>query len=115
MEQDIFCKITKGELPSDIVWQDDDFLVIKNIHPEAPVHLLVIPKRHIEDLKDFGPDEDMFLGKMLRVCHIAAEKAGVADTGYRLIRNEGPDSEAGVAHFHIHILGGKKLGTKIVS
>ncbi len=114
MSDDIFCKVIRGEVPSTKVYEDDDFIVIKDIHPQAPVHLLVIPKKHIESLKEVAPADDLLMGKMLRVAHMAAEKAGVADTGYRLIRNEGPDSEPGVTHLHVHLLGGKKLGAKIV-
>ena len=111
---DIFCKIIKGEIPADIVWQDDDFLVIKDIHPQAPVHLLIIPKRHLADLKEVKSFDATLLGKIFIVAEEVAKLVGVSDSGYRLILNEGNHAGKVVPHLHLHLLGGKDLGAKIV-
>ena len=121
MISDVFCKIIKGELPSDIVYQDNDFLVIKDINPQAPVHLLIIPKKHYTSLEDFmdpergreGGDLEL-LGKALVVAHKISHAQGLADKGYRLIINEGEYGGKLVPHLHIHLLGGKRLGPKLV-
>jgi histidine triad (HIT) family protein len=114
MSQDIFCKIIKGEIPSDVIWQDDDFIVIKDIHPQAPVHLLIIPKKHFEALHDFKAEDAPLLGKALLIAEQVAAQVGVHDNGYRLIINEGEHGGKLVPHLHIHLLGGKTLGPKIV-
>lgn len=113
MISDIFCKIINGELSADVVWQDDDFLVIKDIHPQAPVHLLIIPKKHFEALHDFTEGDAPLLGKALLVAELVAKQAGVHGKGYRLIINEGEHGGKLVPHLHIHLLGGKPLGPKI--
>jgi len=113
MISDIFCKIIKGEIPVDVIWQDDDFLVIKDIHPQAPVHLLIIPKKHFEALHDFTEEDAPLLGKALLVAEQVAKQVGVHEKGYRLIINEGEHGGKLVPHIHIHLLGGKPLGSKI--
>lgn len=115
MISDVFCKILKGELPVDVVYKDDDFWVIKDINPQAPVHLLIIPVKHFDSLEDFleGGNEAL-LGKALIVAHKVAHQTGIAEKGYRLIMNEGEYGGKLVPHLHIHLLGGKRLGTKIV-
>jgi len=110
---DIFCKIIKGEIPADIVWQDDDFLVIKDINPQAPVHLLIIPVKHFTGLDDVAENNEALLGKLFRVAHDMAKKQNL-DKGYRLVVNEGEHGGKLVPHLHIHLLGGKALGAKIV-
>ncbi len=111
MITDIFCKIIKGELSSDKVYEDDNFMVIKDIHPQAPVHLLVIPKKHVFGMHDATQE---LLGQAMIVADKTAQIVGIADKGYRLIMNEGDDGGKLVPHFHIHLLGGKSLGPKIV-
>ena len=114
MISDVFCKIISGELKADIVWQDDEFMVIKDIAPQAPVHLLIIPKKHFEALHDFTEGDAPLLGKALLVAEQMAKQTGVHDNGYRLIINEGKHGGKLVPHLHIHLLGGKLLGAKIV-
>ena len=114
MITDVFCKIINGELKADVVWQDEDFLVINDIHPEAPVHVLVIPKKHFEALHDFTQGDAPLLGKALLVAEKVAKQLGVHEKGYRLIINEGVHGGKLVPHLHIHLLGGKPLGPKIV-
>src|SRR3990167_6634523 len=111
MISDVFCKIIKGELPTDIVYKDDDFLVIKDINPQAPVHLLIIPVRHFASLEDFMEGGEVeLLGKALLVAHKVAHQTGITDKGYRLILNEGEYGEKLVPHLHLHLLSGKRLG-----
>ncbi|MEK7076177.1 MAG: histidine triad nucleotide-binding protein [Patescibacteria group bacterium] len=114
MITDVFCKIIKGELRADVVWQDEDFLVIKDNHPQAPVHLLIIPKKHFEALHDFTQGDAPLLGKALLVAERVAKQIGVHEKGYRLIINEGVHGGKLVPHLHIHLLGGKRLGPKVV-
>jgi histidine triad (HIT) family protein len=114
MIEDIFCKIIAGELPAEIVWQDEQVLVIKDIHPQAPVHLLVVPRQHFDGIEDFAETDSAILGHMVRVAHLVAQAQGLK-SGYRLIFNEGTDGGKLVPHLHLHLLGGKKLGPKIVS
>ncbi len=113
MISDVFCKIINGELKADVVWQNDEFLVIKDLHPQAPVHLLILPKKHFTDLNDFK-DDAALLGRAMLVVNIVAEQVGLDGNGYRLIINEGDHGGKLVPHFHIHLLGGKRLGPKIV-
>ncbi len=113
MIDDVFCKIISGELSADVVYKDDEFWVIKDIHPQAPVHLLIIPAKHFLKIEDFRK-EDGLLGRALLLADKMAHDNGLGDKGYRLIINEGEHGGKLVPHFHIHLLGGKKLGPKIV-
>ena len=113
MVPDIFCKIIKGEISTEVVWQDDDFIVIKDIAPQAPVHLLIVPKKHFEALHNFTEEDASLLGKALLVAEQVAKQAGVHEKGYRLIINEGEHGGKLVPHLHIHLLGGKNLGPKL--
>lgn len=112
---DIFCKILAGEIGADAVYKDEDFWVIKDINPQAPVHLLIIPAKHFTSLEDFMEgDNNGLLGKALVIAHKVAHQVGITGKGYRLIINEGEYGGKLVPHLHIHLLGGKKLGPKIV-
>lgn len=112
MIDDVFCKIISGELSAEVVYKDDEFWVIKDIHPQAPVHLLVIPAKHFLKIENFGSESDL-LGKALLLADKIAHENKL-DKGYRLIINEGEDGGKLVPHFHVHLLGGKRLGPKIV-
>lgn len=115
MISDVFCKIINKELPAEVVLEDEDFLVIKDIHPQAPVHVLIIPKRHLDAIHQATSHEDLdVLGKMLEMAARAAQHLGVAEQGYRLILNQGASAGQLVPHLHLHLLAGKKLGPKIV-
>ena len=109
----IFCKIIRNEIPASRVYEDDDVLVFKDIHPSAPVHLLVIPKRHISGLSAVHPADQQVLGKMLLVASQVAKDAGATD-GFRTIINDGRVGRQDVFHLHMHVLGGPKpLGRMI--
>lgn len=113
MEQDcIFCRIVGGEIPSTKVYEDDEFLAFRDIRPAAPVHILVIPKRHIPRLSECGPgDRDVLGGLMLCAGHIA--RMNELDS-FRLIINDGAGAGQTVFHLHAHILGGEKLSEKLL-
>ncbi|MEK7582448.1 MAG: histidine triad nucleotide-binding protein [Patescibacteria group bacterium] len=113
MIDDVFCKIIGGALKSDPVYQDDEFMVIKDIKPAAPVHLLVIPKQHFDSLAKFQATDAALLGRAFLTAEKVAKEQGL-DRGYRLVLNEGEYGGKLVPHLHIHILGGKRLGPKLV-
>jgi len=113
---DVFCKIIKGDIKADVVYKDEDFWVIRDINPQAPVHLLIIPAKHFTSLEDFMEgSNDKLLGRALVVAHKVAHETGIVEKGYRLILNEGEYGGKLVPHLHIHLLGGRKLGPKIVN
>lgn len=105
----IFCKIIGGELPSDIVYQDEEIVGFRDINPIAPVHLLIIPRKHIPSIRDLGDDDLPLLGQMMVVANKLAEKEGIADGGYRMIINCGIEAGQTVHHIHMHLLGGRTL------
>jgi histidine triad (HIT) family protein len=106
----LFCKIIKKEIPSKAVYEDDKVLAFDDINPQAPVNVLIVPKKHIASLNEFEKGDNELLGAM----HLAAKKIakdkGVSEKGYRTVFNVGPDAGMAVAHLHLHVLGGRKLG-----
>lgn len=105
----IFCKIANKEIPSSIVYEDDDVIAFKDLNPEAPVHVLVIPKKHISSLNAANTDDQQLLGKlMLTIPKIAAEQ-GIAESGYRVVNNCGEQGGQTVMHLHFHLLGGREM------
>ena len=114
MEDCLFCKIIKGEIPSNKVYEDEEILAFYDIHPAAPIHILVIPKKHIKSLANIEKEDEILLGKIHSVINKIAEEKGFKEDGYRLIVNCGKDGGQEVMHLHFHILAGKKLGEKIV-
>ncbi len=105
----LFCKIIQEDIPSEIVFQDEMITVFKDINPAAPVHLLVIPNKHISSVRAMVESDEILFGKLFSGAKSAAEEAGIADTGYRLIINNGPDAHQEVPHIHMHVLGGAKM------
>lgn len=114
MIDDIFCKIINKEIKANIILEDNDWLAIDDIHPQAPVHVLILPKKHIQDLSDAEDSDARMLGSLLVAAHRVAKKLGLDGKGYRLIINKGEHGGQLVPHFHIHLLGGRRLGPKIV-
>jgi histidine triad (HIT) family protein len=105
----VFCKIIKGEIPATVVFENDLVLAFENIKPVHPVHVLIIPKKHIANIQEAGgADKDVLAQMMLAVSEIAKAK-GVDKSGYRLIVNHGKDSGQSVDHLHIHLVGGEEL------
>ncbi|MBI2669772.1 MAG: histidine triad nucleotide-binding protein [Candidatus Yanofskybacteria bacterium] len=115
MIQDVFCKILNKELPADVVAEDDDWLAINDIHPQAPVHILIISKKHLTDICATTQDDVKLLGELLMATSKVAKKLGLEEKGFRLIINHGEHGGQLVPHLHIHLLGGKRLGAKIVN
>lgn len=109
MEDCIFCKIIQGKIPAEVVLKAADFIVIKDIEPKAPVHLLFIPKVHISSLNEVAETHIPLLGQMMHAAKQLAQEFGIAERGYKLISNCGKDAGQEVAHLHIHLLGGKKM------
>ena len=114
MEDCIFCKIIKGEIPSNKVYEDDDVLAFYDINPAAPIHILVIPKKHIDCIAHLQQEDELLIGKIYGVINKIAEEKGFKEQGFRVIVNSGEDGGQEVMHLHFHILAGRKLGEKIV-
>ena len=114
MEDCIFCKISKGEIPSEKVYEDEEVLAFKDINPAAPIHILVIPKKHIAKVTDIMPEDEALVGKMYTVINKIAKEQGFAEDGFRIIINCGRDAGQEVMHLHFHILAGTKMGPKII-
>ena len=113
MEDCLFCKIVKGEIPSTKVYEDDEILAFKDINPMAPVHILVIPKKHYNDISEITEEDAKIIAKIHLVINKIAKEEGIAESGYRIVTNCKEDSGQEVKHLHFHLLGGKKLGTKM--
>ena len=114
MEDCLFCKIIKGEIPSKKVYEDEEILAFHDIDPAAPIHILVIPKKHITSLAHLEKEDEEVVGKIFGVINKIAEEQGFKEDGYRVITNCGKNGGQEVMHLHFHILAGKKLGEKIV-
>lgn len=105
----IFGKIIKGEMPAEVVYETDHVIAIKDIHPVAPVHLLIMPKKEIKDLQSASPEDLELIRECLAAAQELAKEFGVAD-GYRLLTNNGPTAGQSVFHLHFHLIGGRILG-----
>jgi histidine triad (HIT) family protein len=105
----LFCRIVANEIPADFIEQDDRSVVIRDINPQAPTHLLVIPREHIESLDDASQKDETLLGHLLRVGARVANAAGLEDAGYRTVINTGAGAGQSVFHLHLHVLGGRAL------
>ena len=106
----IFCGMSDGKVDTDILYRDDQIIVVKDIRPKAPTHLLIIPRRHVASLAYAGGRTSAILGQMFVVAEEMARREGVTVSGYRLIVNQGPDAGQEIEHLHMHLLGGKPLG-----
>lgn len=108
MDNCIFCKIVKGDIPSAKVYEDEDMTIIKDLNPQAPVHLLLIPKEHYANIVEMSDAQAQTLAKCLKKLATLTDKLGLQN-GFRLVSNKGEDGCQSVGHLHIHILGGTKL------
>ncbi len=113
MSDCIFCKIINKEIPSTIVYEDEKIIAFKDINPVAPVHVLVIPKKHITSLIELEDEDKNIIGDIYLVINKIAKELGIAEKGFRVIVNCGEDGGQEVKHLHFHLIGGEKLGTKI--
>jgi histidine triad (HIT) family protein len=109
MSDCLFCRIIKREIPASIVYEDDRVLAFNDINPQAPLHALVIPKRHIERLTDLTPDDDAIVGELARRAAAIAREKGYADGGFRTVFNTNADAGQTVFHVHLHVLGGRRF------
>mgnify|MGYP000284825972 FL=1 len=112
MENCVFCKIIKGEIPSEKVYEDDEIFAFKDINPVAPIHILVIPKKHIETLLEVTEEDSKLIAKIYMTINIIAKDLGIEKDGFRVVANCGRDSGQEVMHIHFHMLAGKKLEPK---
>lgn len=109
----LFCKIIAGEIPSESVYQDDLVMAFRDIHPVAPIHILIVPIKHIRDNNDFTPEDEPIIGRMFSIVKQLAAQEGIAEDGYRLIMNTGKNGRQEVPHMHLHLIGGQPMKHKI--
>ncbi|HXX53170.1 MAG TPA: histidine triad nucleotide-binding protein [Thermodesulfovibrionales bacterium] len=109
MSDCIFCRIVERKIPSKIVYEDETALAFKDINPQAPVHVLVIPKRHIPRVLDLGEEDHDLVGHLLMVANKIARDEGIAERGFRIVTNCNPESGQEVYHIHFHLLGGRYM------
>jgi histidine triad (HIT) family protein len=105
----LFCKIAEGKIPAKLVHQDQETVAFEDINPQAPLHLLVIPRLHVPTLNDLGPEHDAMMGKLLRVAAGLAKERGFDASGWRAVTNCNRDAGQSVFHVHLHLLGGRQL------
>lgn len=109
MSDCLFCKIRDGEIQGDIVFENDDVLAFNDVNPQAPVHVLIIPKKHISTVNDMDAGDEVIMGKLFSVAKTIAAQQGVADDGYRLVVNCNEKAGQTVFHIHMHLLGGRSM------
>ncbi|MGY0146360.1 purine nucleoside phosphoramidase [Edwardsiella tarda] len=109
-EETIFSKIIRGEIPADVVYQDDLVTAFRDISPQAPSHVLIVPNKQIPTVNDVQPEDEAALGRMISVAAKIAQQEGIADDGYRLVINCNRHAGQEVFHIHMHLLGGRPLG-----
>ena len=110
MSDCLFCKIVEGKIPARRVYEDADVIAFDDIQPQAPVHVLVIPRKHVATLNDLDPGDDALAGKLLRVAAQLAKERGIADRGWRATVNVNRDAHQLVFHVHLHLMGGRSFG-----
>ena len=108
-EECLFCKLVNGEIPSNKVHEDDKALAFHDISPQAPVHVLIVPKEHLDSLNDAGKGDESLLGYLLRLAPRIANQLGIAEGGFRTCINTGSDAGQSVEHLHLHIMGGRPM------
>jgi len=108
MSDCVFCRIVRGEVPARIVYQDEEVTAFHDLNPQAPVHILIVPNRHIVGVAEVEPEDESTLGRLFTVARRLAEEMGVTQ-GYRLVVNSGPLAGQSVFHLHVHLLGGRPL------
>ncbi len=105
----IFCQIVAGKVPSEILYQDEQVIAFRDINPQAPIHLIIIPKKHIPSVAHLSETESPLIGHMVNAANRLAKKEGISKGGYRLVINCGKEGGQLVPHLHMHLLGGRKL------
>lgn len=110
MNDCLFCKIIAGEIPSKKAYEDDTVLAFYDVDPQAPTHILIVPKKHFDSIQDIGENDAALLSNMFRVANLLAKENGYSDKGFRLVINTGKDGGQSVPHLHIHLMGGRSFG-----
>jgi histidine triad (HIT) family protein len=105
----IFCKIVAGELPSDRLYQDAEVTAFRDIHPLGPIHVLIVPNKHISGVSEVERGDEQLVGRLFTLARELADQEGIQESGYRLIVNNGPDGGQVVPHLHIHLIGGQRM------
>ena len=105
----LFCRIVSREIPSEVVYQDEGITSFRDINPQAPVHVVIVPNEHIASTNDLRPEHDAAVGALIRAASSMAETLGVRESGYRLVSNCGAQAGQSVWHLHVHLLGGRRL------
>lgn len=114
MENCIFCSIAKGEIPKNFIYESENVMAFDDINPEAPVHILILPKKHIKSVNEITNKDNDLLSEIFQVVRDIAKNKKITDKGYRLIINNGKDGGQLIQHLHLHLLGGKSLGSKLI-
>ena len=109
VENCLFCKIAEGQIPAKIIYQDEDVVAFEDINPQAPHHILLIPRRHIASMSDLTLEDGPMLALLFVTADRLAKKLGLGERGYRFVTNVGPDAGQAVFHLHFHLLGGRKF------
>jgi histidine triad (HIT) family protein len=109
MSECLFCRIIQGDIKSTVVYSDSDVVAIEDINPQAPVHVLVLPRKHIATILDIGEEDLDLMGRCLMAANIVAQEMGIARSGFRIVLNTGDDAGQSVFHLHYHVLGGRPL------
>ena len=105
----LFCKISAGDVPTDLVYESNEAIAFRDINPQAPTHVLIIPRQHIETINDLGPDDSALVGNLFLVAQKLARDEGIAENGFRVVMNCNADAGQTVFHLHLHLLGGRQL------
>ena len=106
----LFCRMVTGEIQPDVVYEDDEIMAFRDVNPQAPTHVLVIPKRHIATTNELQPDDAELVGRLVLVAGKVASKDGIAARGYRMLLNCNSEAGQSVFHIHLHVLGGRPMG-----
>lgn len=105
----VFCRIVRGDFGTDFVAESEQAVAFRDLHPQAPTHVLVVPRAHVASLRDVAPSNPALVGELMRLAVEVAEQEGLFDGGYRVLTNDGPDAGQTVFHLHLHLLGGRPL------
>jgi histidine triad (HIT) family protein len=105
----LFCRIIAGTAPGDILYRDEQVTAFRDIHPAAPVHVLIVPNKHIASINGLEEADDQISGRLLRTARLLAEELGISQAGYRVIINTGADGGQVIHHLHLHLLGGRSM------
>lgn len=109
MSDCLFCGIVEGKIKGNIVYQDDSVVAFKDVNPKAPVHVLIIPRRHVTGVLDLNVDDGAMIGHIFEIAARLAREQGIADSGFRVVVNSGADAGQSVFHLHYHLLGGRRM------